>query len=317
MLWIAPIGLVVAGMAVAARKETRDDIVIKIREFVNHDEGCCDDVGEALAYSPPEVAGAFVQLTGLRDDQVASQGFALAQPMDVRIYAVGEGSGDEMYDYGWLVDASSRDAVWRMDYGHTEHAGGASKNRMVDEVVALQPGNYVVYFRTDGSHSWGDWNSSAPRDKDAWGITLIAPDGMVNPDVIQPYDLSSDPAFITQLVGMGDDVDATKAFNLEVETAVRIYALGEGMLGEMFDYAWIEDSSTGRAVWEMTYRTTEHAGGGDKNRLFDGIVVLPAGEYVLHYRSDDSHSAEDWNATPPNDPFGWGVSLLRVRSDER
>jgi hypothetical protein len=33
---------------------------------------------------------AFVSLTNLRDDQYVQQGFALAQPMQVEVYALGE-----------------------------------------------------------------------------------------------------------------------------------------------------------------------------------------------------------------------------------
>jgi len=65
-------------------------------------------------------------------------------------------------------------------------------------------------------------------------------------------------------------------------------------------------------VWEMTYRTSEHAGGADKNRLFNGAIVLPAGDYILRYQTDGSHSAEDWNGAPPDDPFSYGVRLSRV-----
>ena len=63
----------------------------------------------------------------------------------------------------------------------------------------------------------------------------------------------------------------------------------------------------------MSYRMTSEAGGADKNRLFDGTITLPAGRYVLHWESDDSHSFEDWNADPPDDPDAWGISVLPVR----
>ena len=49
-----------------------------------------------------------------------------------------------------------------------------------------------------------------------------------------------------------------------------IYALGEGIGGDMVDYGWIERCEERRRVWEMTYRATEHAGGAKKNRRFDG-----------------------------------------------
>ncbi len=81
----------------------------------------------------------------------------------------------------------------------------------------------------------------------------------------------------------------------------------------MFDYGWIEGTKTGRAVWEMTYRTTERAGGARKNRLADVTLTLPAGAYELHYRTDGSHAFGDWNAAPPDDPLHWGITVYRAR----
>ena len=77
----------------------------------------------------------------------------------------------------------------------------------------------------------------------------------------------------------------------------------------MYDYAWIENNQTGRTVWEMTWRNTLPAGGASKNRLFDDIVLLPPGSYTVRYITDGSHSAGDWNAAPPKDPFNWGVII--------
>ncbi|MDP9323015.1 MAG: hypothetical protein M3P13_05220, partial [Acidobacteriota bacterium] len=65
-------------------------------------------------------------------------------------------------------------------------------------------------------------------------------------------------------------------------------------------------------VWEMTYRITEHAGGAAKNRRFDGTVRLPAGDYVVKYETDESHSFGDWNAAPPDDPEMWGITIFRA-----
>ena len=127
-------------------------------------------------------------------------------------------------------------------------------------------------------------------------------------------DVSPDPAIIAQLVGIRDDADRSQEFTLERETEIRIYALGEGDDDEMYDYAWIADANTGRGIWEMTYRLTDHAGGAQKNRLYNGKITLPAGEYLLRYHADDSHSHGSWNMTPPNDPFSYGVTLLRVEN---
>jgi hypothetical protein len=100
---------------------------------------------------------------------------------------------------------------------------------------------------------------------------------------------------------------------MDRDGAVRIYALGEGSGDEMFDYAWIADSESGRRVWEMKFEDTEHAGGAEKNRVFDGTIRLARGDYELVYRSDDSHSFGEWNAPAPRDFTNWGVTLYRVR----
>ena len=103
-----------------------------------------------------------------------------------------------------------------------------------------------------------------------------------------------------------------KRFTLDSAAGVRVYAIGEGTGGDMSDYAWIEDTKTGRRVWEMTYRTTEHAGGATKNRKFDGVIKLPAGDYLVHFETDGSHAFGDWNAAAPFEPEAWGVTLFRA-----
>ena len=44
----------------------------------------------------------------------------------------------------------------------------------------------------------------------------------------------------------------------------------------------------------MKQPETKPAGGVPKNRISDTIVALPAGEYRLRYKSDDSHSYDNW-----------------------
>src|SRR5207302_6074147 len=105
-----------------------------------------------FAYDPAPSGEAIVQMVRLGDDETRSEGFTLSQPLDVRIYALGEGVNDaDMADYGWIMSLATHRRVWTMDYDHTEHAGGAQKNRMFDGTVHLDAGNYMVYFRTDGS----------------------------------------------------------------------------------------------------------------------------------------------------------------------
>ena len=94
---------------------------------------------------------------------------------------------------------------------------------------------------------------------------------------------------------------------------MRIYALGEGSGRSLADYGWIEDARTGKTVWEMTYRTTDPAGGAAKNRRFDGLVTLPSRRYTLRFETDGSHAFGSWNADPPDDPDMWGITVYRVK----
>lgn len=256
-------------------------------------------------------ADALVELTRMRDDDYKSRGFTLRAPAELRVYAVGEGRGGDMFDYGWIVDADTRERVWEMDYYDTEHAGGGDKNRMVDEVIRLDAGNYVAYFVTDDSHAYADWNTGAPFDREAWGLTILPARPGARVDAL-PYEESADPAVLVRLTGLRDDVHRRERFALDRDADVRVYALGEGDDGDMYDYGWIEDARTGRVVWEMGYRMTEHAGGARKNRVVNAVVPLKAGEYVVHYETDGSHDFGGWNDSPPADPASWGITLRKA-----
>ena len=113
---------------------------------------------------------------------------------------------------------------------------------------------------------------------------------------------------VARIYEVADDADKTAEFTLTSATSVRVFAQGEGTGGQMFDYGWIEDAATGKSVWEMKAAETVHAGGAEKNRKVDAALSLPAGKYRLHYKTDDSHSFDNWNATPPEINF-WGIAL--------
>ena len=271
------------------------------------------DSVRSFAYEHVPARDTFVALTSVGDSQSRTEGFTLYRPMEVRVYALGEGRDGRMFDYGWITRGGSRAHVWEMRYDETEPAGGDRKNRRVDTTLRLQPGNYVVHYVTDDSHSPDAWNAAAPADGAHWGITLLGAAGSLDRAAITPYDERTDPAIVAQLIGIRDDDEVRRRFTLSRDGELRIYALGEGTGHELADYGWIEDAKTGRRVWEMSYRATEHAGGAAKNRRFDGRITLPAGDYTLFYRTDGSHSFGDWNADPPDDPDAWGITLYRVK----
>ncbi|MCB0278648.1 MAG: hypothetical protein KDD94_04050 [Calditrichaeota bacterium] len=128
-----------------------------------------DDIAD---FRETENENVIARIVKVRDYERDSKPFHLDDDTDVRIYAIGEGTRDDMVDYGWIRNEDTGRTEWRMYYDETDHAGGARKNREVKKVIRLKAGNYKLYYKTDGSHSYGDWNASAPRDRRNYGITL-------------------------------------------------------------------------------------------------------------------------------------------------
>ena len=253
-----------------------------------------------------------VNLTKVRNSETVSYGFKLKKDMDLNIYSVGEGVSREMADHGWIINASDRKRVWEMKYRDTKHAGGAEKNRVFDEVVRFRKGEYIAYYVTDGSHSYRMWNSSPPSDQQAWGLRLISVDDKFNAKDVEEYKEKEDENILASVINVGNNEMVSARFRLKERARVRIYAIGEGTRGQMHDYGWIEDLHSGRTIWEMSYRITEHAGGAKKNRMFDGTIILERGEYEVLYETDGSHCFNDWNASQPYDPFNWGITVRVV-----
>ena len=264
-----------------------------------------------MEWEPVPTGQTIVSLTEVGDNELRKEGFTLRRPMDVRVYALGEGAtrGEELNDYAWIVDATSRRRVWSMRYEDTEDAGGATKNRLYDGTLHLDAGSYIVYYKSDGSHSFEKWNDGPPAESRYWGVSLFPASGPLDRSAIAQFESRPSNA-IAELVRVRSNRHPHALFTLDRATAVRVVAIGEGTGGEMDDYGWIENAETGDTVWEMTYRGTTNAGGARKNRLFDGTVNLPAGRYELRYETDGSHAYGDWNDDPPDDPEGWGITLL-------
>jgi hypothetical protein len=250
-----------------------------------------------------------VTLNRLGDDEDVFEGFTVLEPTKVRIYAIGEGRDDEMFDYGWIEEANSGRIIWKMSFRNTESAGGAGKNRLYDGIMKLDKGSYIVHFETDDSHSYRDWNDDEPYDPQGWGIQIFSIEKGDISKTIKKYDPDEDKNILVKLVKIGDDEHVRKQFSLNKSSKIRIYALGEGSWDEMYDYGWIEDFNTGEIVWKMRYDDTRRAGGNSKNRLFDGIIRLKAGNYVAHYITDDSHAYKTWNTSPPRDRRNWGITI--------
>ena len=124
-----------------------------------------------------------------------------------------------------------------------------------------------------------------------------------------PEDLAKLPV-IAEIAKVLDNDNKTVTFNLPSSQEVRIFAIGEGQGGQMFDYGWIENADKNLPVWEMQEPKTTHAGGAGKNRKVDVVITLPAGNYKLRYKADDSHAFDHWNSLPPDINF-WGIAVYK------
>ncbi|MBN2227505.1 MAG: hypothetical protein JW763_09085 [candidate division Zixibacteria bacterium] len=273
-----------------------------------------DDLKYVEAYEDKFSESVVISLTKMRDSRFKQKGFTLDKEADIHIYAIGEyGYSDEFVDYGWIENVDEGDIVWEMTEENTDHAGGAKKNRKFDGVITLPPGNYMVYYVTDDSHSYRRWNQSPPIDREMWGITLYGVGKSFNVDEVKLFDdYAGSPNILVNLTGIGDNEEARERFTLDSPQKIRISALGEGRSGDMFDYGWIENAKTGEVIWEMTYRKTRHAGGADKNRKVNTTIFLEAGEYNAYFVTDGSHSFPDFNASRPNTPQKWGITISKT-----
>lgn len=254
-----------------------------------------------------------VQIARIRNNQYKYKGLTLKREADLHIVALGEyGYEDEFVDYGWIEDLGSDDIVWEMTEDEMEHAGGAAKNRRFDGIITLPAGSYMVYYVSDNSHAYRRWNAPAPFEPKMWGITVYGAGKDFDTSSVVLFDEApEDSKLLVNLTGVGDDEEVRESFRINSPVKIHIYAVGEGKGGEMFDYGWIENAETGEVIWEMTYRKTRHAGGDRKNRMVDTHINLEAGRYRAHFVTDGSHSFPDFNASRPDRPHKWGITISK------
>jgi hypothetical protein len=252
-----------------------------------------------------------IELTRMRNNRFERQGFKLLKEVKLHILALGESdhSRRSLVDYGWIVDAATRKAVWIMEYRDTEYAGGGKKNRVFDGFVTLPKGKYFACYRTDDSHAFRSWNVDAPWMPESWGITIACAKKTCE-KYIRQFDERDDSDVLVQMTRVSDDEKISQRFEITKSTHIRIYAIGEGRSGKMFDYGWIEDDE-GEKVWDMEYYDTTHAGGGTKNRVFNEIIKLRRGTYRAYFKTDGSHSYRKWNTSPPDDEEHWGIIVIQ------
>lgn len=256
-----------------------------------------------------------LSINKVRNDEYFEIPFRLKKDGDLFIHAIGEYSsgGREFVDYGWIQELSSGDIVWEMTSRNTDYAGGGSKNLSFEGTVSLSAGDYVACYITDGSHAYRSWNTSKPYEPKLYGLTIYPTSSIGSKQFskLETREQTRKKGVLVDLTRIGDNAYEAEFFSLPQDTRIHIYAIGEGSRREMYDYGWIINSKTRRAVWEMTWRNSSHAGGAKKNRIFDDNITLDKGEYEVIYVTDGSHSFRGWNDRRPRNPFNWGI-VVRV-----
>ena len=267
----------------------------------------------------------FVNMTRVSDGEHRTITFDVGRVTPVVTYVVGElYSSGSKFDYGWIEDARGN-RVWEMSWGASSHAGGDRKNRIEESLVVLEPGRYVANYVTDDSHSYDDWNARRPSNPERWGLSLFLLDeedrGSVTVgEPAAPMNATVVPvtppnaAVLVDLTRVSNDADLSAGFELTENTEIHIHSVGEITSSERFDYGWIEDGN-GEIVWSMT-RANSVAGGGDRYRIYDGRLTLPAGDYVAYYTSDGSYAFGDFGESTPGRPQDYGIRVTRGRVHE-
>ena len=267
--------------------------------------------GAVLKYQNAVKNSSIIDLTGMGDREQKSAGFTLHKQSTLEIYAIGEGWDDEMYDQAYILNADTRKRVWEMSYRNTKHAGGAVKNRVVREKIKLETGDYIVYFKSDDNHSAKEWNANPPYDPQFWGVSVSGVGDNFDRTVVETY-AEREGSLVVRMDKLGDLEEVSEGFTVVRPMKLRIYAVGEGREGKMFDYGWIENAQTGERIWKMNYFDTEEAGGNSKNRRYDRIHHFEPGSYIVHFITDDTHSYDSYNTRPPDDPESWGIRIFTV-----
>jgi len=246
--------------------------------------------------------------------------FQLERRMMILVHALGEiGSDGTLYDHATVSQAESGTVLWSMSRESSEPGGGHSTNRSQSGVLHLEPGTYRLSFETDDSHAWNDWRKARPRHPERWGVALFILDQegeggiTVLDDSTAPNtaaeSVQSSGTVLVRAERLTNDVQIMEEFTLDAASTIHIRASGEISRQGRYDFGWIESAASGERVWEMTLDNTVHAGGDDRNRIYDGSMQLPEGTYRVHFVTDFDYAWGDFDTAPPKYPDAWGITV--------
>ncbi|GMQ83099.1 MAG: hypothetical protein BMS9Abin05_2577 [Rhodothermia bacterium] len=244
----------------------------------------------------------------------------------ISIVAAFENDSDSapLATYGWILESESRDLIWSTDPASLIRDGvlGAAI-----DTIRMVPGSYEVFYTTLGptENSIDDapflgltpyWTNR----ESSWNMSIREVDPGSNSRMLIRTSESrlKKMVFEKEFWTTGPVSErGTHPFLFRILQPVKlnVYAVGE-MCSPDCDYGWIEDARSGEKVWRMEWENTVPAGGAESNRMFYGALDLSPGVYRAVYRSYGSHSVSNWQANPPYNPDGWGMTLYGVSEDD-
>ncbi|MDA0875658.1 MAG: hypothetical protein O3C45_11445, partial [Bacteroidetes bacterium] len=134
--------------------------------------------GQVSLVDPWNSGQPLVDHTGLGDDALVETRIETSDSLDIIVYGLGElRPNAQRYDWGWIESEATGEKVWEMSWENSSPAGGDSDNRQTMAILTLPPGRYLAGFRTDGSHSYRDFNRSRPEHPERWGMAIFTLDG--------------------------------------------------------------------------------------------------------------------------------------------
>jgi hypothetical protein len=288
-------------------------------------------------------AGEMVRLDDPSKFELQAVGFELSEGTTVHVEALGlrPRHADDLSVYGWILDAETRKPVWEMTRRKSKRKSGSRVLRTAEANVEPEAGEYELYLYA-GSVWTGTWNWSvgdgvssvlkrlfrdhgdqADEDEDgddrfgdyedeyADCYVALSWEGTTR---ARTFEVTG--AFDDELIAfnkVGDSTYHSQGFEITRPMDFEIYSVFEFPKGDETpaDYGWIMNVDNRDVAWMPTKSSTRRAGGGAKNRVFDGTVSLEPGRYALKFGTDDSHSYESFNVHPPTDPINWGITMRK------
>ena len=271
-------------------------------------------------------SGNIVRIDDIGKKTWKMEAFSIDEEIKIMVNATGMAVGDVWRAKAWIINAVSRSPVWEMTFDNTTRISSKGRRQFSNDII-LPAGQYEVYFGVDISakaRSRGIsgfvndlFHSMDYYDKEisSWGIELRPyPEDV---ELFHLYSPGEENNVIVKMINLGKNENRTTGFSIDQQLTIRLYMLGEGITKkkQMYDYGWIINADTRERVWDANARLSYPAGGALKNRKIDAEITLPPGNYIVHYITDDSHSAERFNQMPPYDPGNWGITVFSVYDD--